>query len=206
MVGQPDPASQLSELVHSEAQNELACRAFLPQIAKHLCHHTINRVQRISSEEPTRFGLSDFVISAEVSHGGLSEVIGYVWEIKAAQLFLYELDVNSRRFRPTIDLIRAETQLLHYVSDAQDSKAFKEYFGLGVTSKVLPAGIIIGRRDRIAKVTGSPGQEPSLDQETLAKHSDYIRRTILYEPAQIWVKTWDWVIDTLRAPAKISLP
>jgi hypothetical protein len=177
MLRLPDSVIRLTELVNQDAHNELECRKFLPLISPHLCHQTANRIIRIGEEQPNRFGSWDFVVSAEITHGGLSEVIAYVWELKAPQVYLYELDANLRRFRPTPDLVRAETQLLHYVWEAQDSRAFRDYFGLGASSKILPAGIIIGRQDRLAKVASRANQEVELDEIALARQSDFPVRT-----------------------------
>ena len=40
------------------------------------------------------------------------------WELKAPQCNLVEVDDAATRYRPTKDLIKAETQLLHYVHQA----------------------------------------------------------------------------------------
>ena len=37
-----------------------------------------------------------------------------IWELKAPQCYLMEFDESGPRCRPTLDLIKAENQLLHY--------------------------------------------------------------------------------------------
>ena len=193
----PDAATKLAKLIADDSWRELDCRPFLSYIADLLCRETPNRLLRVGSEEPTRFGSSDYVVSAEISHGGISERVAYVWELKAPQVYLYEMDDNLRRFRPTADLVKAETQLLHYVSEYEDSKGFKEYYDLRPNSRILPAGIIIGRKDNFARIGRKGANDMELDQLALAQNSHSIREFYLYRVAGIRLKTWDWVTESL---------
>lgn len=196
---------ELVNLLQADAQNELRCRDFLRCIPQHLCWERPRALLRIGCEEPGRFGSCDFVVSAEISHGAASERIAYVWELKAPQIYLYEMDRNVRRFRPTTDLIRAETQLLHYVADMEYNTLFRGYYLLHPTSKVLPAGIIIGREDRFARVGRRPVSEISLDQDYLARASNQIRLDYIYNQANIRIKTWDWVLELITPPPKVHV-
>ena len=81
---------------------------------------------------------------------------------------------------------------------------FRKYYKIGLGSKVLPAGIIIGRGNRLARVAGHDAGDMELDQFALAQHSHTVREHFLYYPSGIRLKTWDWVLDSLRRYAASS--
>ena len=164
-------------------------RGFLQHIAEDLCDERPNNIFRVGGqEEPTRFGRSDYVVSAEVPRPGASLRCAFVWELKAPQVFLYEQDDNARRFRPTRDLIKAETQLIHYASEHEYSTGFKEYYKLTPRSPIIPAGIIIGTDSRLIRRKN----DEDVDQMALAEHSVYLREHYFYGKTRIRVRTWDW--------------
>jgi hypothetical protein len=139
-------------------------------------------------------------VSAEIPRSGFSEKCAFVWELKAPQIILYERDDNKRRFRPTRDLIKAETQLLHYVAEHQDSSAFKEYYGLSPSSQIIPAGIIIGTNRRLLRLQTNGNTD--FDEVAAARYSVFLRDNYMYRKSGIRVKTWDWVVRSLRSRAE----
>jgi hypothetical protein len=194
-------AGALERLIKGSTKSEHECRTFLHHIAEELCDERPNSLLRIGGvEEPTRFGRSDYIVSAEVPRPGASMRCAFVWELKAPQLILYEQDDNMRRFRPTKDLIKAETQLIHYVAEQQESTSFKEYYKLTPKSPVVAAGIIIGSDDRLIRPKNA--EESEFDELSAALHSDYLRHHYFYGKTGIRVRTWDWVLRGLRSRAE----
>ena len=142
-------------------------------------------------------GASDFSVSARFTISADVQIArAYVWEVKAPQTYLFEFDDNPSRLRPTKELIKAETQLVHYVPELGTSRAFRDKYGLDASSEVLPAGIIMGRNDRLVR----PGKY-RLDADQIRKvfrTSYYVRDAYLYRRAGIRLLTWDWVLEKLR--------
>jgi hypothetical protein len=196
-----ESADALERLIKGSIKSEHECRIFLPHIAEELCDERPNSLLRIGGiEEPTRFGRSDYIVSAEVPRPGASLRCAFVWELKAPQLSLYEQDDNIRRFRPTKDLVKAETQLIHYVAEQQESTSFKEYYKLTPKSPVVAAGIIIGSDDRLIRTNNVGGSD--FDEVAAALHSSYLREHYFYGKTGIRVRTWDWVVRGIRSRAE----
>ena len=188
--------SPLRSLVYDNArQTERECQPYLAEIADVLCRETFQDVIMTGREEANRFGESDFTVSARVMVSrSVLKVTAYVWEVKAPQCYLYEFDENRNRLRPTKELIKAENQLLHYASDFNDNRAFRNLYGLDAYARAVPAGILIGRDDRLVR----PNRNfPTDEARTLAlfRQTSHIRDMFLYEPAGIRIRTWDWAIE-----------
>ncbi|WP_157619703.1 hypothetical protein [Skermanella stibiiresistens] len=150
-------------------------------------------------EEANRFGESDFTVSARIMVSRSSfKITAYVWEVKAPQCYLYEFDNNRNRLRPTKELIKAENQLLHYASDFSDMRAFRNRYGLDAYSTVIPAGILIGRDDRLVKPSRQL-QVSEADARALFDQTSRIRDLYLYDRAGIRIRTWDWAIEEHEA-------
>lgn len=198
MTGQP--LSPLRELVYDDTrQTERECQSYLAEIANALCLETYRDVVMSGREEANRFGESDFTVSARIMVSRNSfKITAYVWEVKAPQCFLYEFDDNRNRLRPTKELIKAENQLLHYASDFNDMRAFRSRYGLDAYSKVVPAGILIGRDDRLVRPNRN-FQVSAADTRALFDQTSRIRDLYLYDLAGIRIRTWDWAIEEHEA-------
>jgi len=114
---------------------------------------------------------------------------------EGASKYLFQRDKAVNRLRPSDDLYSAENQLLNYVAELETSKNFRQKFRLtGAEDEVRPGGIIIGQKDRIVKGLG----ENHGSLEGLARNAFTTREAFFWEPAEIRVRTWDWVLEQLQ--------
>ncbi len=175
---------------HTERQ----CGAYLPHAADWLCPVTPQAVISVLQEDRTHYGDSDCTVVAEWQNGrGKVDRYAVVWEVKAPQCLLMEIDENRQRFRPTKDLIKAENQLLHYYYyEISNSDAFRERHGIISRELVKLGGIIIGRDGRIASM------RPDANQEKLADMSLTIRSRLFYEKTGFHLRTWDSIASVLK--------
>jgi len=192
----PSRAEELQKLMNADAATEKDCQAFLQDIALHLVPFRVREENILvkGREESSRPGDSDFCVSVEVDNGAMGRRFAYVWEVKAPQKYLFQQDKAANRLRPT-DELYSENQLLNYVAELETSRNFRQKFQLtGSEDEVRPGGIIIGRKDRIVK--GLDEGDESL--VGLARNAFTTRESFLWEPAEIRVRTWDWVLEQLQ--------
>jgi hypothetical protein len=190
-------AEELQKLMNADTSEEKDCQPFLHDIALHLVPFRVREENILvkGREESSRPGDSDFCVSVEVDNGAMGRRFAYVWEVKAPQKYLFQQDKAVNRLRPTDDLYSAENQLLNYVAELETSKNFRQKFQLtGAEDEVRLGGIIIGRKDRIVKGLGK--DDGGL--EGLARNAFTTREAFLWEPAEIRVRTWDWVLEQLQ--------
>jgi hypothetical protein len=189
-------ADALQTLVNAQdGHKEKQCQPYLERAQRLLLPRTPVQIIEFSREEPSRAGRSDFVISAAFGDSGTFEKNAYVWEVKSPQTFLFEPDDSAQRLRPTKDFIKAETQLAYYVLELQDSPTFRAKYDLDAFSKVIPAGIIIGRSDAMCKpIDGATAKQ----QQDLERSALIMRKNLIYGPAQLTIFTWDDVVRFLR--------
>ncbi|KAK43381.1 hypothetical protein BG58_32930 [Caballeronia jiangsuensis] len=189
-------ADELKKLMYAETSEEKACQEFLHDIASHLVPFRIreeNILER-GREEPSRPGDSDFCVSVEVDNGAMGRRFAYIWEVKAPQKYLFQRDGARNRLRPTDDLYSAENQLINYVAELNTSKNFRHKFQLtGADDEVRLGGIIIGRKDRIVK-----GLAEDASLKGLARNAFTTREALFWGPANLQVRTWDWVLEQLK--------
>lgn len=186
-----DLQAYIKELGH---HREKECQPYLLHIPEFLCRETPKRILVQGREEPSRYGYNDYCVSAIISDGSIERRVAYVWEVKAPQSHIFEFDDHAKRLRPTKDLIKAETQLFHYVEEFQNLKSFREWFQLDTLGVVVPAGIIIGAAHSLVKPSKSHSFE-AIELQRLYSISMHARNTHLYNKASITIKTWDWVSD-----------
>jgi hypothetical protein len=187
-----DEFSEFEQLVDSkEGKNELACAAFLTFAGSLLMGQTPIALVEMKEEQRSYYGDNDYVVSADLkSVSGQRERVVVLWELKAPQCLLMERDDNANRFRPTKDLLKAETQLIHYLHQAQQDADFRARYEVIHPNNVRAGGIIIGRASSITR-----GDDA---EQRKAVHSLRIRDEALYRPNHIQVRTWDWVLDAVR--------
>ena len=189
-------AEELRDLIKATTNKEKECQKFLPDIALHLVPFRVSadNILMTGREESCRTGDSEFSVSVEVDNGAVGRRYAYVWEVKAPQKYLFQLDSATNRLRPSDDLYSAENQLVNYVAELSASPNFRMKFGLtGITDEVRPGGIIIGRKDRF--VSGKA--EDADKNEGLARFAFSTRDAYLWSPAGIRIYTWDWVCTQL---------
>jgi hypothetical protein len=140
-------------------------------------------------EDPNFFGKTDFVISAVKQVGlGRTSRHAYIWELKAPQCFLFELD-TQHRCRPTAEFLQGENQLLHYFHEASGNNRFRERMRIVEQDNIHIGGLVIGTRERILR--GSAELEKAYTALT-------VREKYFYQTQGIRVVTWDEVLDFVR--------
>jgi len=198
-------ATKLQELISQDRSTEVQCGKFLSEIAHFLVPQQISAsdVLMSDSEERSRVGDSDFVVSVKIDSGSVfPRHIAYVWELKAPQKYLFKLDRAENRVQPSDDLYGAENQLLNYVSELSGSKNFRAKYGVeGTLDDIRPGGIIIGRNDRVVKATEKE-QKAALE---LARLAYATREAYFWAPSGIKVHTWDWVLKQLRMVESLAI-
>lgn len=187
--------SNLKSYIDDQDQHwEKECQQYLMHIPEFLCRETPRKILVRGREEASRYGYNDYCVSAIISDGIIERRMAYVWEVKAPQSHVFEFDDHAKRLRPTKDLIKAETQLFHYVEEFQQSKSFREWFKLDTLGMVVPAGIIIGSPQSLVKPSTKYGYDAD-ELQKLFVISMYARNAHLYNKASIAIKTWDWVYE-----------
>jgi hypothetical protein len=127
---------------------------------------------------------------------GNEERVAFLWELKAPQCYLFEYDNNNHRCRPTLDLVKAENQLLHYVEEAVGSESTRTRLGVMNRDNIRPGGIIIGAKNTMLR--GSRNVR-DIDKASTALR---LRRDRFYLAQGIRILLWDRVLDAVR-PAPV---
>ncbi len=175
----------------TNGRHELACRPYLKHAENALFQRTVERtVEYVEVRNYT--GDCDLVTVVDVRNDqNHVERIAYVWELKAPQCYLFEHDDNKNRCRPTLDFIKAENQLLHYVNDLAKG-TMRERWGIIKGSNIRPGGIIIGTSDRIVS---NPKDASST---TAANWALKLRLQRLYKSENIRIVLWDFILDAVK--------
>lgn len=192
---------ELKALIDTDSKKEHECREYL-QYVKYLLFKetTIYKHGLDAREYRGHSGDLDYVVSGSVwDEGGFECVRVYIWELKAPQCFIYEIDnKNKTRLRPTKDLYSAENQLIHYYHEQKGSRAFRDEFNVKADN-IKIGGIIIGSQQRLVK-----GDYDEKYKNTLYERSSTIRRTYFYDMAQIRVMTWSEVLRQFLSTTYVS--
>ncbi len=145
----------------------------------------------IDAELNTTVGRTDIVIIASSRlTGGFESREAYIWELKAPQLEIFELESN-RRACPTKDLYIAENQLLHYHNELSQNRSWQDSWNIRYSDHVKLGGIIIGRDTNWIKCK----EHEEEDITRLAKNAIQVRIRYFYEHNHIKLLTWDRVFD-----------
>lgn len=145
----------------------------------------------VDREQRTSTGIIDLLIVADVIQTDETKKReAFVWELKAPQLPLFEIDTHDRAC-PTIHLFKAENQLLHYYHTVANDGALKVRYNIISQVNVKLGGIIIGRKDNIVK----PGTENPELAHILATQALDIRNEVFYQSAGLCILTWDRIIN-----------
>ncbi len=179
-------------ILDSAEHREGDCTPFLEFATDFLLGRTPAKTYALKTEERSFYGRSDYIVIADVVDGvGQLRRIAVFWELKSPQSFLLERDDAQNRFRPTKSLMKAETQLLHYVHEASGSDDFRERYDLKSRQDIYVGGIIIGRD---GKIINSNSEEES----NSARHCFNIRNERIYKPSRISVLTWDRIAEVIQ--------
>jgi len=145
----------------------------------------------VNAELNTTAGRTDLVIIASSrSTGGFENREAYIWELKAPQLEVFELE-NKIRACPTKDLYIAENQLLHYHHELSQNRGWQDNWNIRYSNHVKLGGIIIGRDTNWIKCR----EHEEEDTTRLAKEANQVRNRYFYEPNQINLLTWDRIFE-----------
>ncbi|WP_064831626.1 Shedu anti-phage system protein SduA domain-containing protein [Rhizobium phaseoli] len=184
--------AEFERLADDESHRERECTRFLEEATDLLLPSTPVATIHIALEQRSPYGRSDYIVVADIrSDTGQQERHMVFWELKAPQCHLVEIDDSNTRYRPTKDLVKAETQLLHYVHQAAGDRDLLERYDIRYTANVIAGGIIIGRDNRL--VRPGAGVDPAA-----AQHSYRIRQTHIYNKVQIRVMTWDRIMNLVK--------
>jgi hypothetical protein len=181
---------------------ETKCGPYLKYVSDFLAFGTPRTVLRWDFEDRNFFGSTDFIVSASMETDiGRRVTTVFIWELKAPQCHVLEPDgTNKNRYRPTRELIKAETQLLHYYNYALGDRYFADRYGVEVNNIRL-GGIIIGcQPDRFARNAKSEAEIKA------AVSSLSLRQKYLYDPNGVRVVTWDRITRRLEGFEKKRAP
>lgn len=190
---------ELKRLIYTnKKRTELECKKFLSFVKPYLFNETFIEEVYCEPEYRGHSGDSDFVISAKIeSEGGDERTKAYIWEVKAPQLYIFEKD-NENRLCPTIDLFRAENQLLNYFHENKGSNDFCKAFDAH-TDDVHMGGIIIGRLNTRVK------NDYSEEKKAMLYSKAYnLRKKYIWNNLNIRVIIWDKILDQLCRPDIIT--
>ena len=187
---------ELRELIEDTAHNEEQCREYL-QHTKYILFQEFRVIEFIHFDAEYRLtsGDADVAISGRIrEEDGTECKRAYVWELKPPQCAIFKKETNNR-FIPTMELIKAENQLLHYYLEAKGSRDFRRTFDITDENDVRLGGIIISTESRKISHSNLAPERASILYEK-AKRARYE----LYSTAGIRLLTWDRVLEHLRTP------
>ena len=182
----------------TQSNKELECRDYLKYAKNLLFKESVIDFLYVETECRARSGDSDYVISGTTKdESGVECNKLYVWELKAPQCYIFEKDTENR-LRPSIDLIKAENQLLNYHYELKGNDSIRKDFGVYHPDDVLLGGIIIGcDRTRVRGVIEEPKRSIAYQKATNL-------RKVLYRWGDIRLMTWDTVLIHIAPVEKPS--
>ncbi len=149
----------------------------------------------VNQEQAVGAGRVDLIMLADEVTMGTTVRKAYVWELKAPQLHLCQMETKDRAC-PTIDLLKAENQLLHYRHEVAYNLSFCAKWGILLPDHVEFGGIVMGRNDRLVKPkkTVDPCRA-----ERAARHALQIRKLAVYKPNGMRLWTWEKVLTVAES-------
>lgn len=183
------------QVERTDAHTEQDCADYLVKDASVLLSTKYGIITYVNCEQFCSAGRLDIIVIAEMFEvGGNTRKCAYVWELKAPQLPLFQLETNNQAC-PSSELFMAENQLLHYHDSIAHDGHYRDRWGILSSDDVKFGGIIIGRDDAIVKCKE---KEITLGKQ-LARQALRIRESIFYRTNDIRVLTWDWIIKFLES-------
>lgn len=179
-----------AEIERTDCKTERECGGLLKEVAGILLPSIEQTITFADAEINNSAGRTDLVIIGDSTQPhGETRKEAYLWELKAPQIPLFEIDTNNRA-KPTADLYDAENQLLHYHNATAIDGSFRERWGILSSDHVKFGGIIIGRKTNFFK-RNSMGE---LKARALARQAWDIRERIFYRYHKIQLLLWDSII------------
>jgi hypothetical protein len=183
------------QVERTDAHTEKECANYLVKDASVLLSTKYGIITYVNCEQICSAGRLDIIVIAEMlKAGGDTRKCAFVWELKAPQLPLFQLETNNQAC-PSSELFMAENQLLHYHDSIAHDGQYKNRWGILSSDDVEFGGIIIGRDDAIVKCKE---KEITLGKQ-LATQALRIRESIFYRAYGIRVLTWDCIIKFIES-------
>jgi hypothetical protein len=182
--------NELKALIEDVNNKEIECRNYLQYAKDLLINDTALNYVDIQDERPLNLGRSDYIVVAQVWHGGEICRRAYIWELKAPQCFLFIKDTESR-LKPSEELVDAENKLLHYYHELKNGIILREQFEIMHQDDICLGGIIIGcEKNKV-------GGELTEARKKQLYHTAKATKEYLYGNL-IKLKTWDEILDHLK--------
>lgn len=183
-----------TQIERDGAQTERQCAKLLKKIAWVLLSPLRGSPKYVTCDQFSSVGQVDMFVVAETWGAGPNPYLqAYVWELKAPQLELFEVETQNRA-RPTEYLCSAENQLLHYYHTIKHDLQFLTRMEIQSINHVHLGGIIMGRNRNYVKCYDPQEQDNAMP---LAKQAHEIREIYFYQ-GRIKLWTWDWVLELAK--------
>lgn len=141
----------LKKHISEKRSREKQCANILEDFAYVLTSHLPSNPVYIESELTTSAGRLDLIIivnSPRIS--GTTRKKVYVWELKAPQLNIYDINTKSRA-QPSSSYWEAENQLLHYHYELKSNTNWLTQHSIQTPDDIHLGGIIIGSNTKVFK-------------------------------------------------------
>ncbi|MBI4679628.1 MAG: hypothetical protein HY753_00045 [Nitrospirae bacterium] len=183
----------LQSLIDSSSRKEKECRDFVRRYPELLLPPNGNIVDPhiwAEIEQDTHTGRYDLLIITETKQHGKIEKEAYIWELKAPQLYIFEI-LKGKHARVRKELVEAENQLFHYYSHLKTTGKILSEIDVK-PENVKFGGIIIGCEHRF--VLYNKGKINSNKALSYAESARHLREKHFYQPNGIQLLTWDNVL------------
>ena len=182
------------QVERTDAHTEQECAKCLKNCPWVLLPTMDGTITYLDCEQLCSAGRVDMIVIAEILEvGGNTRPGAFVWELKAPQLLLFQLETQNQAC-PSPELFKAENQLLHYHHSIANSGHLRDRWGIVTPDHVKFGGIIIGRDNAIVKCE----QKDIVLGKQLASQALRIRESVFYRAFGIRVWTWDRIIKILE--------
>lgn len=186
---------ELRTQIEKDAHTERECGECLKHIAEVLLPTFGVTITYVDQEQRVSTGTVDLIVIADaVQPGNYVRREAFIWELKAPQLHLFQIETQDRA-RPTSELIEAENQLLHYHDEVAKSGHLRQRWEITSPDHVNFGGIIMGRDDRMVRQKAMGGSRAL----QLASQALEIRERIFYKHNGIEFWTWDKVLAIAKS-------
>jgi hypothetical protein len=184
-----------AQIERTDAQTERECAECLKYYAWVLLPTLDGTITYLDCEQLCSAGRVDMIVIAEILEvGGNTRPGAFVWELKAPQIPLFQLETQNQAC-PSPELYKAENQLLHYHHSVANSGHLRDRWGIVSSDHVKFGGIIIGRDNAIVNCDSND----LLLGNRLATQALRIRESIFYRASGIRIWTWDRIFKVLES-------
>jgi hypothetical protein len=196
MTPEEETIRELREQIErTDAHTERECAGCLKYCPWALLPTLDGTITYLDCEQLCSAGRVDMIVIAEILEvGGNTRPGAFVWELKAPQIPLFQLETQNQAC-PSPELYKAENQLLHYHHSVANSGHLRDRWGIVSSDHVKFGGIIIGRDNAIVKCES----KDLLLGNRLAAQALRIRESVFYRASGIRIWTWDRIVTVLES-------